>query len=123
MQLEAGQVAVVTGAGSGIGLALADRLARTGLDIVLADVQDDSVAAAAEMVASHGVDTLTVHTDVSKESEVQALAEQTLSRFGAVHVVCNNAGVVARADPWFGPLGAWHWVMGVNFWGVVHGCR
>jgi NAD(P)-dependent dehydrogenase (short-subunit alcohol dehydrogenase family) len=123
MQLEAGQVAVVTGAGSGIGLALADRLARAGLNIVLADVQEDSVAAAAESVASHGVETLTVLTDVSKEPEVQALADQTLSRFGAVHVVCNNAGVVARADPWFGPLSAWHWVMGVNFWGVVHGCR
>jgi NAD(P)-dependent dehydrogenase (short-subunit alcohol dehydrogenase family) len=123
MQLEAGQVAVVTGAGSGIGLALTDRLARAGLNIVLADVQEDSVAAAAESVGSHGVETLTVLTDVSKEAEVQALAEKTLSRFGAVHVVCNNAGVVARADPWFGPLSAWEWVMGVNFWGVVHGCR
>jgi NAD(P)-dependent dehydrogenase (short-subunit alcohol dehydrogenase family) len=123
MQLEAGQVAVVTGAGSGIGLALADRFARAGLNIVLADVQEDSLAAAAETVASHGVETLTVRTDVSKESAVQALAEQTLARFGAVHVICNNAGVVARSDPWFGPLSAWEWVMGVNFWGVVHGCR
>ena len=66
---------------------------------------------------------LTVHTDVSKEAEVQALAEQTLERFGAVHVVCNNAGVAARSDPWFGPIASWEWVMGVNFWGVVHGCR
>jgi NAD(P)-dependent dehydrogenase (short-subunit alcohol dehydrogenase family) len=123
MQLEHGQVAVVTGAGSGIGLALADRLARAGLDIVLADVQQDAVAAAAEAVAAHGVETLTVHTDVSREADVQALAEQTLARFGAVHVVCNNAGVAPRADPWFGPLSAWQWVMGVNFWGVVHGCR
>jgi NAD(P)-dependent dehydrogenase (short-subunit alcohol dehydrogenase family) len=123
MQLEQGQVAVVTGAGSGIGLALADRLARAGLNIVLADVQPDALAAAAETVASHGVEALTVRTDVSKEPEVQALAEQTLARFGAVHVVCNNAGVAPRADAWFGPLSAWQWVMGVNFWGVVHGCR
>jgi NAD(P)-dependent dehydrogenase (short-subunit alcohol dehydrogenase family) len=123
MQLEAGQVAVVTGAGSGIGLALADRFARAGLNIVLADVQQDSLAAAAGSIANHGVETLQVVTDVSKESEVQELADQTLARFGAVHVVCNNAGVVARADPWFGPLSAWQWVMGVNFWGVVHGCR
>src|SRR5262245_1313809 len=123
MQLENGQIAVVTGAGSGIGLALANRLGRAGLNVVLADVQDDSLAAAAEEVGAHGVETLTVHTDVSKESEVQALAEHTLARFGAVHVVCNNAGVVARADPWFGPLSAWEWVIGVNFWGVVHGCR
>jgi NAD(P)-dependent dehydrogenase (short-subunit alcohol dehydrogenase family) len=123
MQLETGQVAVVTGAGSGIGLALADRFARAGLNIVLADVQEDALAAAAQKISSHGVEALTSCTDVSKESEVQALAEQTLARFGAVHVVCNNAGVVARADPWFGPLSAWQWVMGVNFWGVVHGCR
>ena len=65
----------------------------------------------------------TVRCDVSKEEQVAALVEATLERFGGVHVVCNNAGVAAQADPWFGPLSAWEWVMGVNFWGVVHGCR
>ena len=123
MELVAGNVAVVTGAGSGIGLALAERFGRAGLHVVLADVQDDAVAEAAEKVAGHGVETLVVHTDVSKEAEVQALAAATLERFGAVHVVCNNAGVAALSDPWFGPLSAWEWVIGVNFWGVVHGCR
>ena len=123
MELNAGQVGVVTGGGSGIGLALADRLASAGLNMVLADVQDDALAAAAEHVARRGVEVLTVHTDVSKEADVQALAEQAVERFGAVHVVCNNAGVAGRADPWFGPLSSWEWVMGVNFWGVVHGCR
>ncbi len=123
MDLTAGQVGVVTGAGSGIGLALADRLARAGLHLVLADVQEEALAAAATELETLGVDVLTVPTDVSREADVQALAEQTLARFGAVHVVCNNAGVAALADPWFGPLSAWHWVMGVNFWGVVHGCR
>jgi NAD(P)-dependent dehydrogenase (short-subunit alcohol dehydrogenase family) len=123
MELEAGQVAVVTGAGSGIGLALAERLAGAGLHVVLADVDEDALAAAAAKVAGQGVDTLTVRTDVSKEADVQALAAATLERFGGVHVVCNNAGVAARSDPWFGPLSAWEWVMGVNFWGVVHGCR
>jgi NAD(P)-dependent dehydrogenase (short-subunit alcohol dehydrogenase family) len=123
MELAAGQVAVVTGAGSGIGLALAERFALAGLDVVLADVQDDALDAAAARVGGHGVATLTVHTDVSKQGDVQALAEQAVERFGAVHVVCNNAGVVARADPWFGPLNSWEWVMGVNFWGVVYGCR
>jgi NAD(P)-dependent dehydrogenase (short-subunit alcohol dehydrogenase family) len=55
---------------------------------------------------------------------VQALAAATLERFGAVHVVCNNAGVAATsADPWFGPVASWEWVLGVNFWGIVHGCR
>ena len=123
MELNAGHVAVVTGGGSGIGLALADRLAVAGLQLVLADVQDDALAAAAEQVGAHGVDVLTVHTDVSKHEQVEALAARTLERFGAVHVVCNNAGVAPRADAWFGPLSPWEWVMGVNFWGVVHGCR
>jgi NAD(P)-dependent dehydrogenase (short-subunit alcohol dehydrogenase family) len=123
VELTTGQVGVVTGAGSGIGLALADRLARAGLHLVLADVEPDMLASAATQVEAHGVDVLTVPTDVSEEAAVQELAERTVSRFGGVHVVCNNAGVAALSDPWFGPLNAWHWVMGVNFWGVVHGCR
>jgi NAD(P)-dependent dehydrogenase (short-subunit alcohol dehydrogenase family) len=123
MELTKGQVAVVTGGASGIGLALANRFASAGLHLVLADVQEDALATAAHEISGHGVEVLTVPTDVSKEADVSALAAATLERFGAVHVVCNNAGVAARADPWFGPLGAWEWVMGVNFWGVVHGCR
>ena len=123
MELTKGQVGVVTGGASGIGLALAQRLAQAGLDIVLADVQEDALAKAAETVGDHGVDVHTVRTDVSQEAEVQALAAATVERFGAVHVVCNNAGVAAKADPWFGPVSSWEWVMGVNFWGVVHGCR
>jgi len=123
MELTKGQVAVVTGAGSGIGLALAERFARAGLNMVLADVEEDALADAARHVSGHGVDVLEVITDVSKERDVQELVAATLDRFGAVHVVCNNAGVAARSDPWFGPLASWEWVMGVNFWGVVHGCR
>jgi NAD(P)-dependent dehydrogenase (short-subunit alcohol dehydrogenase family) len=123
MELTTGQVAVVTGGGSGIGLALANRLASAGLHLVLADVEEDALAAAKAEIEAHGVEVLTMRTDVSQEAEVQALAAATLERFGAVHVVCNNAGVAARADPWFGPLSSWEWVMGVNFWGVVHGCR
>jgi NAD(P)-dependent dehydrogenase (short-subunit alcohol dehydrogenase family) len=123
MELTQGQVAVVTGGGSGIGLALANRFASAGLHVVLADVQEDALATAKAEVEGHGVDVLTVPTDVSKEADVQALAAATLERFGAVHVVCNNAGVAGRSDPWFGPLSSWEWVMGVNFWGVVHGCR
>jgi NAD(P)-dependent dehydrogenase (short-subunit alcohol dehydrogenase family) len=123
MELTRGQVAVVTGAASGIGLALAERFGAAGLNLVLADIEDDALEAAAGKFGGRGVEVLAVRTDVSKEDDVQALAEQTLDRFGAVHVVCNNAGVGAVSDPWFGPLSAWHWVMGVNFWGVVHGCR
>jgi len=120
VQLEAGQVAVVTGAGSGIGRALVERFAAAGLRIVLADVDE---TAAREVAATLDVDTLVRRVDVSKEQEVVDLAAATVEHFGGVQVVCNNAGVAARTDPWTGPIEAWHWVMGVNFWGVVHGIR
>jgi NAD(P)-dependent dehydrogenase (short-subunit alcohol dehydrogenase family) len=123
MELTAGKVAVVTGAAAGIGLALAERFARAGLDIVLADVEEPALAAAEQKIAGLGVRTLAVRTDVSDEASVQALAAAATERFGAVHVVCNNAGVQSASDPWFGPLSAWKWVLGVNLWGVVHGIR
>ena len=123
MELQKGQVAVVTGGASGIGFALAEAFARKGLSIVLADVQTDALAEAEQRIKDLGVDVLSVRTDVSKEAEVQALAAATLERFRAVHVVCNNAGVGGAGDPWFGPVSTWEWVMGVNFWGVVHGVR
>jgi len=123
MELGPGKVAVVTGAGSGIGLALANAFAATGCSVVLADVQMDALDAAAAEVGAHGVDTLTVRTDVSKREQVEELATATMERFGAVHGVCNNAGVVGAGDPWLGPIETWEWVMGVNFWGVVHGVR
>jgi len=123
MRLEAGKVAVVTGAASGIGLALSERFAAAGMHVVLADVDDSGLAAAAERISSQGVETLTVRTDVSDEVSVQTLAAAATQRFGTVHVVCNNAGVVSQADAWFGPLSAWSWVLGVNLWGVIHGVR
>jgi NAD(P)-dependent dehydrogenase (short-subunit alcohol dehydrogenase family) len=123
MKLDAGRIAVVTGAASGIGFALAERFAKAGMHVVLADVDDAALATAAERVGAHGVDTLAVRTDVSDEASVQALAAATVERFGTVHVVCNNAGVMSSGDAWFGPLSSWTWVMGVNFWGVVHGVR
>jgi NAD(P)-dependent dehydrogenase (short-subunit alcohol dehydrogenase family) len=123
MELVRGNVAVITGAASGIGFAMAERFATAGLNIVLADVQDDALTAAAAKIGAHGVETLAVRTDVSKEAEVQALAAATIERFGGVNVVCNNAGVVSLTDPWFGPTTSWEWVLGVNLWGVIHGCR
>jgi NAD(P)-dependent dehydrogenase (short-subunit alcohol dehydrogenase family) len=123
MRLTAGQTAVVTGAASGIGFALADRFARSGLNVVMADVEEQALQAAAERIAPHGARTLAVPTDVSDDAAAQALADATLNHFGAVHVVCNNAGVASRSDPWFGPVAAWTWVLGVNLWGVLHGVR
>lgn len=123
MELTRDTVAVVTGAGSGIGLALADSLARRGCRVVLADVQEDTLGAATAQITAHGVDAIAVRTDVSKRDEVEALAATTMERFGAVHVVCNNAGVSGAGDPWFGPIEGWEWTMGVNFWGVVYGVR
>jgi NAD(P)-dependent dehydrogenase (short-subunit alcohol dehydrogenase family) len=123
MELGAGKIAVVTGAGSGIGFSLANALANAGCSIVLADVQQDALERATSKIGELGVDTLAVRTDVSKVDQVEALAEATIDRFGAVHVVCNNAGVAGGGDPWLGPIDGWEWTMGVNFWGVVHGMR
>ena len=123
MKLEAGKVAVVTGAASGIGFALAERFATAGMNVVLADVDEAGLAAAAERIGARGVDTITVRTDVSDEASVQALAAATVERFGTAHVVCNNAGVMSSADAWFGPISAWTWLLGVNLWGVIHGVR
>jgi NAD(P)-dependent dehydrogenase (short-subunit alcohol dehydrogenase family) len=123
MELTAGKVAVVTGAASGIGLALAERFARAGLDVVLADVEQPALQAASEKIAGLGAKTLAVPTDVSDEEAVNALAAAAIDRFGAVHVACNNAGVVTLADPWFGPISGWKWGLGVNLWGVIHGIR
>lgn len=123
MDLTAGKVAVVTGAASGIGAALAERWARAGLHVVLADVEEDALRAQSRKVEGLGVKTLVVPTDVREEAAVQALAAAAMDRFGAVHLVCNNAGVSSTSDPWFGPRSAWEWVLGVNLWGIIHGVR
>jgi NAD(P)-dependent dehydrogenase (short-subunit alcohol dehydrogenase family) len=114
---------VVTGAASGIGLGLAERFAGSGLNIVMADVEEQRLADAAAKVRAVGVEVLAVPVDVTVPESVDALADAAFKHFGGAHVVCNNAGVATKSDPWFGPISAWEWVMGVNFWGVVHGIR
>jgi NAD(P)-dependent dehydrogenase (short-subunit alcohol dehydrogenase family) len=119
----AGRVAVVTGAASGIGRALAERFAGEGMHVVLADVEADALEAAARELAVSGASTLAVRTDVSKAADVEALARVAVDRFGAVHVVCNNAGVAASALSWTYTVADWEWVLGVNLCGVIHGVR
>ena len=118
------RVAVVTGAASGIGRALADRFAAEGMKVVLADVEEDALRLAEAELREKSVDVLAVRTDVSKPEEIQKLAQQTLDAFGAVHIVCNNAGVAgAWGQAWTNTLDDWNWIMGVNLWGVIHGVR
>ena len=118
-----GQVAVITGAASGIGKALALAFAGRGLHVVLADIEAGPLRAAADEVAAAGVTALPVVTDVSKRDSVQALAQATYDRFGAAHVVCNNAGVLAMGKVHETPVETWAWMLDVNLWGVIHGVQ
>jgi NAD(P)-dependent dehydrogenase (short-subunit alcohol dehydrogenase family) len=120
----AGRVAVVTGAASGIGLGLAERFAAQGMHVVMADVEEPALSKAAATLAESGASVLPVVTDVADLSAVEALRDAALSQFGAVHVVCNNAGVGGPHGPlWECPPGEWDWVLGVNLNGVMNGVR
>ena len=117
------KVAVVTGAASGIGRALAGALATEGMRVVLADVEAGPLDEAAHEIARGGAKTIAVRTDVSKSDDVEALANAAQAAFGGVHVVCNNAGVSVAGLTWMHTLADWQWVLGVNLWGVIHGVR
>jgi NAD(P)-dependent dehydrogenase (short-subunit alcohol dehydrogenase family) len=116
-----GKTSVVTGGASGIGRALALRFAREGANVVVADLDPAGMEAVASEARGLGVKALTARTDVSDLTQVEALATRAFETFGAVHVLCNNAGVAA----WGGLESAthrdWQWVLGVNLWGVIHG--
>lgn len=118
------RVGVVTGAGSGIGRALAERFAAEGMRVVLADVSEERLRETEAALAGRGARTLAVPTDVRSADSVAALATRTMDAFGAVHVVCNNAGIAGYGRPsWEQPLDGWEQVLGVNLWGVIHGIR
>jgi NAD(P)-dependent dehydrogenase (short-subunit alcohol dehydrogenase family) len=118
-----GRVAVVTGAASGIGLALATRFAAEGMRVALADVEEGALADATRRLEAGGADAIGVPTDVASASDVERLARRAKQAFGGVHVVCNNAGVFAGGTCWEAPLEDYEWLLGVNVWGVVHGIR
>ena len=119
----AGRVAVVTGAASGIGRALAHELSRAGMSVVLADIETTPLEEAAHEVEVSGGRALAVRTNVSNADSVLALAERAREACGGFHVVCNNAGVFSAGPSWQVPLSDWEWVLGVNVWGVIHGIR
>jgi NAD(P)-dependent dehydrogenase (short-subunit alcohol dehydrogenase family) len=118
-----GKVAVVTGAASGIGGGIARQAAREGMKVVLADIEAEPLAAAEGSVAELGAETLAVSTDVTSADSVAALAAAVYERFGAVHLLCNNAGVFQAGVVWERTRADWEWVMGVNFWGVLNGIQ
>ena len=113
-----GKTAVITGAASGIGRALAQRLSAERMRLVLADVDGKGL----REVAARLPQALAVRTDVSRMADVQRLARAAYARFGAVHLLCNNAGVAEYGAVWEVPLPRWRRVVGVNLWGTVHGC-
>ncbi len=114
-------VAVITGGGSGIGFAVARALATQGCHIVLVDIDDNALAAAAATITTLGAEVMTSHTDVSVLEDMQALAAAAVARFGQVDIVINNAGVIAWNSMRNLTVEDWRWVVGVNLWGVIHG--
>ena len=118
-----GKTAVLTGAGSGFGLECARIGARLGMNLVLVDVQQDALDAAAAEMQAAGSAVLARKVDVSNAAQMEALAQDVQQRFGAPHLVFNNAGVGAGGLVWENSVKDWEWVLGVNLWGVVHGVR
>ena len=123
MQNFRNKVAVVTGGASGIGLAMAERFAREGMKLVLADVEKERLDEVTARFRKDGIEVLGVETDVSDAEQMDALGAATLDAFGAAHIVCNNAGVETTGLTWQLTTADWSWVIGVNLWGVIHGIR
>ncbi len=123
IELGRGHTAVITGAGSGFGLELARLGAQRGLNLVLTDVQADALDAVVAELKKQGAKVAALRGDVSRSEDVQALADLCMERFGAPHLVVNNAGVGAGGLIWEHTQKDWEWVLGVNLMGVAHGLR
>ena len=118
-----GKVAVVTGAASGIGLAIARRCAKASMKVVLADVDGTHLNEVEAELSVQDSPVIAVKTDVSKRSEVEELARVAIEAYGQVHLLFNNAGVGAGGAPWEATWNDWEWVVNVNLWGVIHGVK
>ncbi len=118
-----GRVAVITGAASGFGRAFADHAASLGMKLVLADVQQDALDKTLAELKAAGAEAIGLRCDVSKSADVEALAKLAQDRYGAVHLLFNNAGVGSGGLVWENTVKDWEWVLGVNLWGVIHGVR
>lgn len=118
-----GRTAVITGAASGIGYAMAERMASEGARVVLADVERATLDDATARLRSQGADVIGVLTDVSRFSELEALAERATSQYGNIHILCNNAGVSITGPSWELTTDDWNWVLDVNVGGVIHGVK
>jgi NAD(P)-dependent dehydrogenase (short-subunit alcohol dehydrogenase family) len=124
MQDLQGKVAVVTGAASGIGRAMATRFAQEGMKVVLSDIEENALQAAVTALKQQEHDVIGVVTDVAMAESVDALARDALAAYGKVNLVCNNAGVFLPMKPmWESTLKDWQWIVGVNVWGVINGIR
>jgi NAD(P)-dependent dehydrogenase (short-subunit alcohol dehydrogenase family) len=118
-----GKVAVVTGAASGIGRAIADRCAQEGLKVVLADIERAALLEAESELKASGATVHAVVTDVSKSGDVEYLAKTAMELYGGVHLLFNNAGVGRGKRLWECTQADWEWTINVNLWGVIHGIR
>jgi len=116
-----GKVAVITGAASGIGRAIAEKCVAEGMKVVLADINKKAMATSEAELKSKGATVLAVPTDVSKAGDIEELARKTLDSFGGVHLLVNNAAVYTTGTIWESTLSDWQWVLGVNLFGVIHG--
>lgn len=118
-----GKVAVVTGAASGIGRAMADAFVAEGMKVVLADVESGPLEAAATELRERGGDVFAVLADVREPAEVDRIGAAAMDVFGGLHVACNNAGVSGGGLSWEIDLETWRWIIDVDLWGVIHGVR
>ena len=116
-----GKTAVITGAANGIGRGLAERCVAEGMKVVVADVEEAALLGTQKDLSERGRDVQAILCDVSKADDVRQLAADTMEAFGAVHLLCNNAGVAAGGLVSQHTLADWQWVIGVNLWGVIHG--